>query len=76
MAISLMAHDFLAIPATSVSVECTFSKLRHICSDLRCSMKADTITQSLLSKVWIRNGLLDPNGPEPRCKKHGAPRND
>ena len=76
MAISPMAHDFLAIPATSASVECTFSKSQHICSDLWCSMKADAITQSLLSKVWIRNGLLDPNAPELRRKKHGAPRND
>ena len=74
IAIRQMACDFLAIPATSVSVERTFSRSRHICSDLRCSLKAQTITQSLLSKVWIRSGLLDPNPPQPPRQKHGAPR--
>jgi len=43
--IARMACDFLVIPATSVSVERTFSKLRHICSNLRSSLKAQTITE-------------------------------
>ena len=57
-----MARDFLTIPATSVSVKRVFSKSRHICSDLRSSLKADTVTEALLKKVWIRSGLLDVNG--------------
>jgi len=32
--IARMARDYLAIPATSVSVERVFSKSRHICSNL------------------------------------------
>jgi hypothetical protein len=68
-----MARDFLAIPATSVSVEHTFSKSRHICSDLRSSLKAQTITEALLSKVWIRSGLFEVNPPIVKKKKHGAP---
>lgn len=66
-----MARDFLAIPATSVSVERTFSKSRHICSDLRASLKAETVTEALLSKVWIRSGLFDPEEPLKRKRKHG-----
>jgi len=57
--LSRLARDFLAIPATSVSVERTFSQSRHICSDLRSSMKAETIREALLSKVWINCGLFD-----------------
>ncbi|PPR01987.1 hypothetical protein CVT24_011114 [Panaeolus cyanescens] len=44
-----MARDFLAIPATSTPVERVFSKSRHICSDLRSSLKAETISMALLS---------------------------
>jgi hypothetical protein len=68
-----MARDFLAIPATSVSVERTFSKSRHICSDLRSSLKAETISEALLSKVWIREGLFDVNEPIPVRRKHEIP---
>jgi hAT family C-terminal dimerisation region len=71
--IARMARDFLAIPATSVSVERTFSKSRHICSDLRSSLKAQTITEALLSKVWIRSGLFEVNPPIVKKRKHGAP---
>jgi len=67
-----MARDFLAIPATSVSVERVFSKSRHICSDIRSSLKAETISEALLTKVWIRSGLFDVNEPIVRRKKHGA----
>jgi hypothetical protein len=68
-----MARDFLAIPATSVSVERVFSKSRHICSDLRSSLKADTVTEALLAKVWIRSGLLDVNGDGKRTLDvHGS----
>lgn len=67
-----MARDFLAIPATSVSVERTFSKSRRICTDLRSSLRAPTVTQSLLTKVWIRSQhfrMVDlPERPEKRQK--------
>ncbi|KAJ3912901.1 hypothetical protein F5877DRAFT_53328, partial [Lentinula edodes] len=60
------------IPATSVSVERTFSKSHHICSDLRALLKAKTIQKALLAKVWIHSGLLDVNEPVKPCKKHGS----
>lgn len=56
--VAKMARDFLAIPGTSVSVERLFSKSRHLCSDLRSSMKADTIMEAMLTRSWIRDGLL------------------
>jgi hypothetical protein len=53
-----MARDFLAIPGTSVSVDRLFSKSRHLCSDVRSSLKADTIMIAMLTKTWIKDGLL------------------
>ncbi|KAF4618026.1 hypothetical protein D9613_012868 [Agrocybe pediades] len=79
--IARMARDFLAIPATSVSVERAFSQSRHICTDLRSSLKEKTIREALLSKAWIRAGLFDVNEPrkapvkskkKPRRKAKGA----
>jgi hAT family C-terminal dimerisation region len=57
-----MARDFLAIPATSTSVKRVFSRSRHICSDLRSSLKAGNNSETLLAKLWIRNGLLNVPG--------------
>ena len=73
LTIAHMACDFLVVPATSISVEHTFSKSRHICSDLHSSLKAQTITEALPSKVWIRSGLFEVNPPIVKKKKHGAP---
>lgn len=67
-----VARDHLAIPATSVSVERLFSKSRQICTDMRSSLKSDTVSKALLSKVWIQAGLLDPNEPVVRRRKHGS----
>jgi len=66
-----MARDFLAIPATSVSVEQVFSKSRHICNSLRSSLKEKTITMALLTKVWIRSGLFEMMPPKVLRRKHG-----
>ncbi|KAJ3713426.1 hypothetical protein C8R42DRAFT_752352 [Lentinula raphanica] len=66
-----MARNFLAISATNVSVERTFSKFCHICANLKSSLKANTIREALLSKVWIRSGLLDAN--EAHQKNHSIP---
>ncbi|EIW75374.1 hypothetical protein CONPUDRAFT_66256, partial [Coniophora puteana RWD-64-598 SS2] len=48
--IALMARDFLAIPATSVSVERLFSSSRHVRRDSRSSFKAKTITSVMCAK--------------------------
>jgi hypothetical protein len=66
-----MARDYLAIPATSVSVERVFSKSRHICSSLRSSLKEDTIKMALLTKVWIRDGLFEMMPKKELRRKHG-----
>lgn len=53
-----MSRDYLAIPATSISVERLFSISHHLCTDVWNSLKAETITQSMCAKHWIRQGLL------------------
>jgi hypothetical protein len=53
-----MARDFLAIPGTSVSVERFFSRARHLCHESRASLKPKTITEAMLTKMWIKAGLL------------------
>ncbi|EIW76506.1 hypothetical protein CONPUDRAFT_64658 [Coniophora puteana RWD-64-598 SS2] len=56
--IALMARDFLAIPATSVSVERLFSGSRHVCRDSRSSFKASTITKVMCMKKWLEDADL------------------
>jgi hypothetical protein len=41
----------------SVSVEHLFSKSRHLCTDLQCSLKVETIKDAILKKIWIKSGL-------------------
>jgi hypothetical protein len=53
-----MVRDFVAIPGTSVSVERLFSSARNLCHETRASMKSDTITEAMLTKMWIKAGLL------------------
>jgi hypothetical protein len=53
-----MAWDFLAIPGMSVSVERLFSQSRHLCHDTRSSFKAMTIMEAMLTKMWLKAGLL------------------
>ncbi|TFY56694.1 hypothetical protein EVJ58_g7479 [Rhodofomes roseus] len=56
--IASMARDFLAIPGASVSVECLFSASRHLCVDTRSSLKAETISEAMCSKQWLKDGLF------------------
>lgn len=70
--VALVARDILAIPATSVAVERVFSKSRHICTDLRSSLKAETVREALLTKVWIRGGLLGMVQKPTVHPKHGS----
>ena len=69
--IAQMARDYLAIPATSVSVEQVFSKSQHICRNLRSSLKEKTITMALLTKVWIWSGLFEMMPHKLLQRKHG-----
>ncbi|ESK95207.1 hypothetical protein Moror_1025 [Moniliophthora roreri MCA 2997] len=62
----------LAIPATSILVKRVFSQSRHICQDLQSALKAETLCEALLSKAWVKSGLLDIS-PPPRIRlKHGS----
>ncbi|KAF7349507.1 Dimer-Tnp-hAT domain-containing protein [Mycena sanguinolenta] len=56
--ISKIARDFLAIPGTSVSVERLFSSARHLCHESRASLNSKTISEAMLTKMWIKEGLL------------------
>jgi len=57
--IALIARDILPIPRASVSVKWLFSKSRHLCDDLRSSLKVQTISEAMLVKVWIKSRLLE-----------------
>lgn len=67
-----MARDILPIPATSVSVERLFSRSRGICTDLRSSLKAETVREALLTKVWIKTDFFDLILPPQRRVQHGS----
>ncbi|KAJ7205513.1 hypothetical protein GGX14DRAFT_307907, partial [Mycena pura] len=51
-------RDFLATFSTSVSIECLFSSVQHVCRETRALMKSDTITEAMLLNMWIKEGLL------------------
>ena len=53
-AVSAMARDFLAIPATSASVERAFSGAKRLVSSDRCSLKANTIEACMCLRSWLR----------------------
>ena len=69
--ITQMALDYLAIPATSVSVEKVFSKSQHISSNIHSSLKENIITMALLTKVWIWSGLFKMMPPKIQQWRHG-----
>ena len=59
--VSLMAHNFLAIPGASVLVERLFSKSRHLCIDLQGLLKVATIMEAMCARQWLREGLFKLN---------------
>ncbi|KZV97167.1 hypothetical protein EXIGLDRAFT_568149, partial [Exidia glandulosa HHB12029] len=52
-----MARDYLAIPASSVSVERLFSAAGGLTTRERSSLSAKTIRECMCTKLWIRQGL-------------------
>ncbi|CAE6411234.1 unnamed protein product [Rhizoctonia solani] len=54
--LSRIARDFLAIPATSVSVEQLFSRCKLVVSDYR-NMSSETARQLICSQQWLEAGL-------------------
>jgi hypothetical protein len=53
--ISLMARDYLCIPATSASVERIFSRCRDLIDFRRCALLEETITTCTCLKSWFSN---------------------
>ncbi|KZV84149.1 hypothetical protein EXIGLDRAFT_563769, partial [Exidia glandulosa HHB12029] len=52
-----MARDYIAIPASSVSVKCLFSAAGGLTTRSRSSLSAKTIRKYMCTKLWIRQGL-------------------
>ncbi|CAB4430555.1 unnamed protein product [Rhizophagus irregularis] len=50
-----MARDYLAVPGTSVPVECVFSGGTDLVSHRRCSLSPETIRVCMCLKSWWRH---------------------
>jgi len=57
---SSMAKRFLAVPASSVSSECTFSGGGRILDDYRSSLKPTTVQALVCASSWIRGSKSPP----------------
>ena len=54
-----MAHDYLAIPATSVFSERLFSLGGNMLTDKRCKLALKTLKASLCLKSWMQGSLKE-----------------
>ncbi|KAG8951470.1 hypothetical protein FRC04_006002 [Tulasnella sp. 424] len=54
-----LARDMLAIPGVSISVERLFSVCRHVITESRSSMTANTARMTICAKEWLTEGLGD-----------------
>ena len=52
-----LARDFLACPASSASVERTFSAAAQVCATGRSGLAARTIERCISSHMWLVNGV-------------------
>ncbi|WVZ56051.1 hypothetical protein U9M48_006637 [Paspalum notatum var. saurae] len=57
--VSSMAKRFLAVPASSVSSESTFSTGGRILDDYRSSLKPDTVQALMCASSWIQAPQID-----------------
>ena len=55
----MMARDILAAPATTVGVKRLFNQARDICHYRRSQLSAESISASMMVKVFDRIELLD-----------------
>ncbi|WVZ70132.1 hypothetical protein U9M48_018824 [Paspalum notatum var. saurae] len=63
--VSKMAKKFLAVPASSVSSECTFSTGGRVLDDYRISLRLDMVQALVCSSSWIRGAANDMTPPIP-----------
>lgn len=61
--VSKMAKNFLAVPASSVSSECTFSTGGRILDDYRSSLNPEMVQALVCSSSWIRGAANEMNPP-------------
>lgn len=54
-----LAGDILAIPGVSISVQHLSSVCRHVITESRCSMTANTARMTVCAKEWLTEGLGD-----------------
>jgi hypothetical protein len=52
--LSKFARSILAVPATSVPSECTFSTSGRVISEYRCSLNTDTVQAMMLYGDWLK----------------------
>ena len=52
-----IAHDVLAIPGVSISVERLFSSSKHTLSDSRSDMTAESASKTVVAKEWLKKSL-------------------
>lgn len=61
--VSKMAKNFLAVPASSVSSECTFSTGGRILDDYRSSLNPEMVQALVCSSSWIQGAANEMNPP-------------
>jgi hypothetical protein len=57
LVLACIAHDILAIPEVSISVEQLFLSSKHTLSDLHSSMTAESASKTVVDKEWLKKGL-------------------
>jgi len=55
--LSTLAKDYLGCVASSSAVERTFSAAADVCSSNRGKLLPRTIERSVISRLWLRDGL-------------------
>jgi hypothetical protein len=61
--VSSMAKRFLAVPASSVSSESTFSTGGRVVDDYRSSLKPSTVQALICASSWIRGSQHEKTAP-------------
>jgi len=55
--LALIAHDILAIPGVSISVEHLFSSSKNTLSKTHSSMMAESTSKTITAKEWLKTGF-------------------
>jgi hypothetical protein len=52
-----IAHDILAIPGVSISVEQLFSSSKHTLSNAHSAMMVESASKTVVAKEWLKKGF-------------------